>query len=81
MMLHLILMCIPIYKYNRLLIQVPVSLDHQETGSTQRSVKFSDVRETAKEVQAAEEEEEEEEEKDEGDKTEETTEENSQGNN
>ncbi|KAF7657763.1 hypothetical protein LDENG_00022240 [Lucifuga dentata] len=63
--------------------QPPSLRDHQETGATERSVKFSDMRETAKEIQAAEEEEEveEEEDKDEGGKTEETTEENGQGSN
>ncbi|XP_033501136.2 protein phosphatase 1 regulatory subunit 1B isoform X1 [Epinephelus lanceolatus] len=51
--------------------------DHQETATTEQSDKFSSVRETAKQIQAAQEEEEEEEE--EGDKIKETTEENSRG--
>ncbi|XP_070836731.1 protein phosphatase 1 regulatory subunit 1B isoform X3 [Chaetodon trifascialis] len=57
--------------------------DHQETATTGQSDKFSSVRETAKQIQAAQEEEEEEEEEDdgEGDKIKETTEENSRGSN
>ncbi|XP_070779047.1 protein phosphatase 1 regulatory subunit 1B isoform X2 [Enoplosus armatus] len=56
--------------------------DHQETATSEQSVKFSSVRETAKQIQAAQEEEEEEEEEDEeGDKIKETTEENSRGSN
>ncbi|XP_010738259.1 protein phosphatase 1 regulatory subunit 1B isoform X2 [Larimichthys crocea] len=54
--------------------------DHQETATTEQSVKFSNVRETAKQIQAAQEEEEEEDEE-EGDKIKETTEENSRGSN
>ncbi|TKS92230.1 Protein phosphatase 1 regulatory subunit 1B DARPP-32 [Collichthys lucidus] len=54
--------------------------DHQETAATESSVKFSNVRETAKQIQAAQEEEDEEDEE-EGDKIEETTEENSRGSN
>lgn len=55
--------------------------DHQETATTEHSDKFPSVRETAKQVQPAQEEEEEEEEEDGGDKTKETTEENSRGSN
>ncbi|XP_070779048.1 protein phosphatase 1 regulatory subunit 1B isoform X3 [Enoplosus armatus] len=62
--------------------QPPSLKDHQETATSEQSVKFSSVRETAKQIQAAQEEEEEEEEEDEeGDKIKETTEENSRGSN
>lgn len=54
--------------------------DHQEKATTEHSDKFPSVRETAKQVQPAQEEEEEEEE-DGGDKMKETTEENSRGGN
>ncbi|XP_010738267.1 protein phosphatase 1 regulatory subunit 1B isoform X3 [Larimichthys crocea] len=60
--------------------QPPSLRDHQETATTEQSVKFSNVRETAKQIQAAQEEEEEEDEE-EGDKIKETTEENSRGSN
>ncbi|XP_047427101.1 protein phosphatase 1 regulatory subunit 1B isoform X2 [Mugil cephalus] len=58
--------------------------DHQGTAATEQSVKFSNVRETGKQIQAAQEEEEdeeeeEEEEEEEGDKIKTTTEENSRG--
>uniref|UniRef100_A0A4W6F6L6 Protein phosphatase 1 regulatory subunit 1B n=1 Tax=Lates calcarifer TaxID=8187 RepID=A0A4W6F6L6_LATCA len=54
--------------------------DHHETATTEQSDRFSSVRETAKQIQAAQEEEEEEEEEEEvGDKIGETTEENSRG--
>ncbi|XP_029364332.1 protein phosphatase 1 regulatory subunit 1B isoform X2 [Echeneis naucrates] len=53
-----------------------------QTATTQQSDKFSSVRETAKQIQAAQEEEEEEEDDDrEGDKSKPTAKENSQGNN
>ncbi|XP_031723678.1 protein phosphatase 1 regulatory subunit 1B isoform X2 [Anarrhichthys ocellatus] len=55
--------------------------DHQETATTEQSVKFSSVRETAKQIQAAPEEEEEEEEEEEGARIKETTVENSRGSN
>lgn len=60
--------------------------DHQETATTEQSVKFSSVRETVKQIQAAQEEEEDEEEEEEedaedGGKVKETTEENSRGSN
>ncbi|XP_035469968.1 protein phosphatase 1 regulatory subunit 1B isoform X1 [Scophthalmus maximus] len=65
--------------------------DHQETATTEQSVKFSSVRETAKQIQAAaqeeeeedeeEEEEEEEEGEEEGDKSVARREENSRGSN
>ncbi|XP_040918376.1 protein phosphatase 1 regulatory subunit 1B isoform X3 [Toxotes jaculatrix] len=64
--------------------QPPSLKDHQETATTEQSDKFSSVRETAKQIQAAQEEveeEEEEEEEEEGDKSEATTEENSRGSN
>lgn len=63
------------------LTSVLVSLDDQETATTERSVNFCDVREAAKDIQAAQREEEEEDDKDLEDKTEETTEENSRGSN
>lgn len=62
-----------------LLTSVFVPSDHQETATTDQSDKFSSVRETAKQIQAAQEEEEEEEEGEE--KIQETTEENSRGSN
>ncbi|XP_029293503.1 protein phosphatase 1 regulatory subunit 1B isoform X2 [Cottoperca gobio] len=52
--------------------------DHHETATTEQRDKFSSVRETAKEIQAAQEDEEEEEDEDE---EKETTEENSRGSN
>ncbi|XP_019949902.1 protein phosphatase 1 regulatory subunit 1B isoform X2 [Paralichthys olivaceus] len=58
--------------------------DHQETATTEQSDKFHSVRETAKQIQAAQEEEEDEEEEEEekeGDQTEATTVENSRGSN
>lgn len=57
-----------------------VSSDHQETATTEQPDKFSSVRETAKQIQAAQEEEEEEDDE-EGDKIKATTEENSRGSN
>lgn len=57
-----------------------VSSDHQETATTGQSDKFSSVRETAKQIEAAREEEEEDDD-DEGGKIKETTEENSRGSN
>ncbi|XP_008292468.1 protein phosphatase 1 regulatory subunit 1B isoform X2 [Stegastes partitus] len=53
--------------------------DHQETATTEQSDKFSSVRESTKQIQAAPEEDEEEDEDKEGTKTEATTEENSRG--
>lgn len=58
-----------------------ISSDHQETVSNEQSDKFSSVRETAKQIEAAREEEEEEEDDNEGDKNKETTQENSRGSN
>lgn len=52
-----------------------------ETTTTEQSDKFSSVRETAKQIQTAQEEEEDEDEDEEGDKIKETTEENSWGSN
>ncbi|XP_039978744.1 protein phosphatase 1 regulatory subunit 1B isoform X2 [Xiphias gladius] len=55
--------------------------DHHETATTEQPDKFSSVRETARQIQAAQEEEEEDEKEEdgEGDKTQATTEENSRG--
>ncbi|XP_044187949.1 protein phosphatase 1 regulatory subunit 1B isoform X1 [Thunnus albacares] len=55
--------------------------DHHETATTDQSDKLSSVRETAKQIQAAQEEEEEEEEEEGEDKIQETTEENNRGSN
>lgn len=65
-----------------LLVLIPVfaSSDRQETAATEQSDKFSSVRETAKQIQPAQEEDEEEEDM-KGDKTEAMTEENSCGSN
>ncbi|XP_031174942.1 protein phosphatase 1 regulatory subunit 1B isoform X4 [Sander lucioperca] len=69
--------------------QPPSLRDHQETPTTEQSGKFSSVRETARQIQAAQEEEEEEEdeeeekedvEEEEGDKIKGTTEKKSRGN-
>lgn len=56
-----------------------LSSDHQETATTEQSERFSSVRETAKQIQAAQEEEEEDDE--EGDKIEGMTTGNSRGSN
>ncbi|XP_026181899.1 protein phosphatase 1 regulatory subunit 1B isoform X2 [Mastacembelus armatus] len=71
--------------------QPPSLKDHQDTATTERSDKFSSVKETAKQIQAAQEEEEEEEQEQEQeqdqeqeqeqDRVEAMTEENSQGSN
>nr|XP_020463029.1 protein phosphatase 1 regulatory subunit 1B isoform X2 [Monopterus albus] len=55
--------------------------DHQETATTEQSDKFPCMRESVKQIQAAQEEEEEEEEDEEQDKAEGTTEENNWGSN
>ncbi|XP_059204323.1 protein phosphatase 1 regulatory subunit 1B isoform X2 [Centropristis striata] len=56
--------------------------DHQETATTGQSVRFASVRETARQIQAAQEEEEDEEdEEEERGKIKETTQENSRGSN
>uniref|UniRef100_A0A3P8NDK7 Protein phosphatase 1 regulatory subunit 1B n=1 Tax=Astatotilapia calliptera TaxID=8154 RepID=A0A3P8NDK7_ASTCA len=60
--------------------QPPSLKDRQETAATEQSDKFSSVRETAKQIQPAQEEDEEEEDM-KGDKTEAMTEENSCGSN
>ncbi|XP_060882845.1 protein phosphatase 1 regulatory subunit 1B isoform X3 [Labrus mixtus] len=60
--------------------QPPSLKDQQETATTERSVKFSSLSETAKQTPAAQEEEEEEEEE-EGGNIKEATEENSRGSN
>ncbi|KAG7220627.1 hypothetical protein INR49_017881 [Caranx melampygus] len=60
--------------------QPPSLKDHQETATTEQSDKLSSVRETTKQIQAAQEEEEEEEEEEE-DKTKATTEESNRGSN
>lgn len=67
-------------RYLLLLTQDTVSSDHQQTDSSEQTDKLSSVRDTATEVQAAEEEDEDEEEEEgdeNGDKIKEMTEENS----
>lgn len=67
----------------RFLILTPVfvSLDHQETATTEHSDRFSIVRETARHVEAAQEEEEEEKGEEDVDRIKETTEEIRRGSN